>query len=390
MSAAPPAAPSPSATGAVLQACGRVQPPLALLGDVARAVRRSVPHAAAGWLVTDPDTLLGTAILADGVDPVLQRRLIEHEWCSDDVNRFVALAHRRRPVSRLSAATHGDLGRSARYRALYAPQGFGDELRAVFRAGGQCWGAVCLTRGADAPPFAVADEVLLARVAGHVGAALRTSLAVRDADRPGEPPEAPGVVLLDRGDVHAVTGPAERWLAELPVEELPLPSVVYAVAARARRLAAGGDAGRPARAQVRGRSGRHLSVHAACLDPPDGGTERVAVVLEPARRSEVAPLICALAELTPREREVTQLLLRGEATADIAHALWISPHTLRGHVASVFAKLGVHSRPELCALLAEQHEARLLAGRDPAGDERRSRGEPGRLTVGRVGLDADR
>ena len=54
-------------------------------------------------------------------------------------------------------ATGGRLVHSARHRGLYAPLGLGDELRGVFRAGGECWGQVCLTRVADAPWFSAAE-----------------------------------------------------------------------------------------------------------------------------------------------------------------------------------------------------------------------------------------
>ncbi len=43
-----------------------------------------------------------------------------------------------------------------------------------------------------------------------------------------------------------------------------------------------------------------------------------ALVLEPARRSDLAPLMLGLYQLTDREREVTQLLLRGMSTAEIS------------------------------------------------------------------------
>ena len=54
----------------------------------------------------------------------------------------------------------------------------------------------------------------------------------------------------------------------------------------------------------------------------------------------------AAADLTPREREVLELLARGLDNAGLASSLHISPKTVRNHVHSIFAKLGVHHRAE--------------------------------------------
>jgi DNA-binding NarL/FixJ family response regulator len=52
----------------------------------------------------------------------------------------------------------------------------------------------------------------------------------------------------------------------------------------------------------------------------------------------------AIESLSPREREVLQLLAEGLGSSEIAGRLYISLRTERNHVASIFAKLGVHSR----------------------------------------------
>ncbi|MGH2636114.1 MAG: LuxR C-terminal-related transcriptional regulator [Actinomycetota bacterium] len=57
-----------------------------------------------------------------------------------------------------------------------------------------------------------------------------------------------------------------------------------------------------------------------------------------------------LAQLTPREREVLQLLAAGLDNRGIAEALYLSPDTARTHVRNVLRKLGVHSRAEAVRL----------------------------------------
>jgi DNA-binding NarL/FixJ family response regulator len=56
--------------------------------------------------------------------------------------------------------------------------------------------------------------------------------------------------------------------------------------------------------------------------------------------------------MTPREREVLELLGDGRSTAEIAERLRLSPVTVRRHVSAVMRKLEVSSRDELRRLLA--------------------------------------
>jgi DNA-binding NarL/FixJ family response regulator len=61
------------------------------------------------------------------------------------------------------------------------------------------------------------------------------------------------------------------------------------------------------------------------------------------RREAVLPEIDAL---TPREREVLEMLAAGLSNKEIAWRMKISEHTVKFHVASIFAKLDVSTRTE--------------------------------------------
>jgi DNA-binding NarL/FixJ family response regulator len=59
--------------------------------------------------------------------------------------------------------------------------------------------------------------------------------------------------------------------------------------------------------------------------------------------------------LTGREREVLAQLTKGRSNREIARALHVSEKTVKAHVSSVLAKLGVQDRTQ-AALLAVRHE----------------------------------
>ena len=69
----------------------------------------------------------------------------------------------------------------------------------------------------------------------------------------------------------------------------------------------------------------------------------------------IAPLVMQAYQLTNREGEITQCVLRGWSTAEISARLHITLNTVQDHLKAIFEKVGVNSRGELAARIFAGH-----------------------------------
>ncbi|MCC6874672.1 MAG: response regulator [Sandaracinaceae bacterium] len=83
--------------------------------------------------------------------------------------------------------------------------------------------------------------------------------------------------------------------------------------------------------------------------------EQAGIPLRTARGLKIRA-VPGLELLSAREREVLDALLAHRRPPQIAEELFISPHTVRNHFKSIYAKLGVHSQAELLELLVIRDE----------------------------------
>jgi DNA-binding CsgD family transcriptional regulator len=355
-------------TGAVVEICRSGLAPEVLRDRVLARLRRAVPFDAAFWATVDPTTLLFTQPHQQEIPVETVPYFIQNEFLDQDVNKWTALARERLGVRTLAQATAGEMETSARYRDIFQPLGLGDELRAVLRVGGACWGYICLHREAG-PSFSRQEIDYVHRLAPHLAEGIRAGLLLSTTEL-ADVADAPGlVVLASDGSILSATEAGELWLEELGQPDPALsrvPTEVQALAARVRRPNAS-PAGLP-RLRVRTRTGRWAVLHAARMATP--ATDAIAVIMEEPSPAELAPVLMMAYGLTKQEQSLTALVCRGLPTKEIAAKLHITPNTVQDHLKSIFDKTGVSSRRELVAtILQEQYLPRAMAGQPlgPAG-----------------------
>ncbi|QGG93923.1 helix-turn-helix transcriptional regulator [Actinomarinicola tropica] len=344
------------------------------LVEAMSSLGRAIPHAASCVLVVDPATQICTATFKYGQLEADNERDAEWgkiEYSGGDETSFINLFDAGLDAVAVSHATGGDIARSIRMREFLTPfYEFHDELRIVARTGGRTWGGICLHRSDEAPyepeevAFATAISPMLA-VGLRSGLLARCATTVTGIDAAG-----PAVIIVDEHDeLSQVSVGADVWLDELAAcdnSSNPITTIV-ALVAGARRYARRETTILP-RCRVRLRSGRWLVLHASPLAGPGATGGQVVVTMEEARPPEIVPLVVSAFQLTPRERDVAQLVLQGVETKDIAAQLHMSVYTVQDHLKSVFEKSGVRSRRELTArVFFDQYVPRMGAELAPSG-----------------------
>lgn len=333
---------------------------LTLFRETSAVLRRAVPFDAAVWQSTDPATGLATAPMrAENLGEDGCASYWNAELFSEKVNLFRDLARAAVPVAALRDGTADAPEHSSVYRNFLRPRGLDDELRAVLRVDGQWWGQVSLFRSKGRRHFSKRELAAVGGLTTFLGRRLR-SYAEPVHEPAVDGGRGPGLLLFDSaGVLLSINDQAREFLAGMPagpsapsVFGVPVPAWIHSTAATASH-------GEQARIRARDRSGRWFVFHASCLRDADGSPRQTAVVVEPATASEVASLVTAAYGLTERELEIAQLIARGLSTGQLAARLYLSPHTVRDHVKSIFAKAGVTSRGELVAKLYAEHYQHL-------------------------------
>ena len=345
-----------------------------LLERVAGELRTYIPHDASMVFGIDPVTMIATEpSRIEGMDAALCDMFWHLEFHEQDTALFTDLASGER-VSAMRLSLGDRTARSIRFRDFMRPQGFGDELRGALQTGHHTWGVLGLYRDTVHAPFGEEDLEIVRAIGDPVARALRTW--VRTTSPWLGQPSAPGLLVVDhKGRPVSANSEALCWLRDLwpdlvdstedaqftslaaracsnGVVEAPTPSHGTGLTCprdrrRTRACAGAAPAARPARPVGRApRFGPRRSGQPGRLGcRGDRGRQE--------RRGRPDHHRVVLAHRA-RTRGARRDRARG-STGEIAAELFLSPHTVRDHVKTVFEKVGVSSRGELVARLFGEH-----------------------------------
>lgn len=330
------------------------------------------------WYTLDPESQLVTSIYGEGcdVDPADYMRW---ELFADDFIKTADVVQNPRGVLTLHEVTDGQPERSQIFVEVMAPHGMAQELLVALRSPtGENWGTTRLNRAPGEPMFSEHEISFMAAAAPLIAQGVRRGLLIGEATEP-ELPDAPGlVVLAPDGELESLSPAAEAWFARLPDDDGRrdgVPTSVIAAATAALREAEHSETGGVSSARVPMTNGHWAVVQGAVTGTAKDS--RVTVIIQPAHPDRIAPLLMSIYGLTVREQEVTQRVMRGGSTTELAKALGVSPTTVQQHLKSIFEKADVNSRGELVAkVYFDCYDLRARDNRKRIEEEQYIRGGP--------------
>jgi DNA-binding CsgD family transcriptional regulator len=112
---------------------------------------------------------------------------------------------------------------------------------------------------------------------------------------------------------------------------------------------------RKRRAEARDVLRRGLELATRCGATPLAQRAETELLATGARPRRIA--LSGVDSLTPSERRVAEMAAEGHTNREVAQALFVSPKTVEVHLSSAYRKLGIRSRSQLAAALAEPARA---------------------------------
>ncbi len=285
------------------------------------------------WLLTDPETCVGSSPVADV--PLLAElpNVIRMKYLTPD-GRWTSL----------------DPLRATRLPVWAERIGMADVVSIVFSDAHGQWGFLDLWRVSGR--FTDREFGQLDEVNATLCTALRRSILATFGDASPNVNAQAAVILVD-DDLHvrAQTPATDAYLrALLPTDSdrAPIPAAVLNVAAQLLAVEQGVDHHMSmARVPV---GNKWITLAAARLqDDSIGGRGTVAVTIAPTTPAERTELYCNVSGLTEREADVVRTLVDGADSRMVAQRLAISEHTVQDHLKSIFAKTGSPTRRVLTA-----------------------------------------
>jgi DNA-binding CsgD family transcriptional regulator len=322
--------------------------------DVLRAIRDVVGFDAHVWLLTDPETTVGSAPLAD-VPSMSELPLTIRLKYLTETNRWTRLSACGAVTGTLLSATGGDPNRSLLWRGVLSRYGIGDVASVVFANRQGIWGFLDLWRNSRRPPVSARELDFLTALATPLTSALQrcqagtlTAPALAAGRELG-----PMVFLLDDDlNITSQTPATTPWLQLLlpPAGgRPPVPASVYNVAAQLLAIEQGVDT-HAATTRVHLSHGLWVTLRAARLTAASGlPGDVIAVTMEEAPPVDRLEIFSRAYALSDRERELLRLVATGADTKTLATRMYLAENTVQDHLKSIFAKTSARSRQSLLA-----------------------------------------